>query len=396
MAGADASTHQKGRPRLKRIDVETAKVEEWPVEGLPAERVEGAARFLRRGRRLKVTLNPDSTMLPTLNGAPLFELRSLSAGDVVNAGVALFVFLDGHDAREPELEALVRDGPETSEARLVYADWLLERGDPLGAHVAQRGRRAPKRGSGLYEGLWPDVVGGALHLDWRDGYLRAASLRADGASHHWTHLLAQLCSLRAAFSLRELVLDFPALAQRAMRPLTAEQLEDGLDRAVRLLSRSAVGATLERLVLGYHLAPTEELTALVAKASERWRQQLPRLGPGPLFHFRPVAELVVEAAPPPLAGRVGNRTLVRQGLVFERPRRPTDWPWRLLPRPEPRPEVPYVRASQGRWVLGTPGDEHVVRINGVSVDHAVLLPGDRLEFPHGVVARFELSPSGSS
>jgi uncharacterized protein (TIGR02996 family) len=380
--------------RLKRIDVEHGTVESWPVETMPADRVDGAARFLVRRGRLKVSLNVDSTMLPTLNGMPLFEPRGLAPGDVVNAGVALFVCLDGVETREPALEALVREGPESSDARWVYADWLAERGDPLGAHVSKRGSRPPSRGSGLLEGLWPDVVGGAVNLDWSGGYLRAASLRADGGTHHWTLLLAQVCALRAAFTLRELVFDFPALVQhRQPRPLSAEQLLGGLERAVRLVARTPVGATLERLVLGYHLQPPEQLEAMVKNASDGWRKRLPRLADAPMLLFRPTAELVVEAAPPPLAGRVGNRTQVRPWIVFDRPTRPSDWPWRVVPALEPRSMLPYLRVSEGRWVLGTPDAEPVARINGQSVGHAVLLPGDRLEFANGVVARFELSRS---
>lgn len=83
----------------------------------------------------------------TLNDREISEPRTLTDDDVVGAGVDHWIFRDGAVARDVVVEQAALDSAEGSRAWHVMADWLTERGDPLGsrvmAHLEQRLLQVP-------------------------------------------------------------------------------------------------------------------------------------------------------------------------------------------------------------------------------------------------------------
>jgi uncharacterized protein (TIGR02996 family) len=124
--------------------------------------------------------------------------------------------------RNPELEARLLEDPDNEELHLVYADWLQERGDPLGELIALQAaaRRDPtaERQLAVEQHLRKHqayLLGAlaecrsVLQLDWHLGFLRKARLaRAPRARHVYEGkvLLGWLLQLPIARLLRELEL----------------------------------------------------------------------------------------------------------------------------------------------------------------------------------------------
>jgi uncharacterized protein (TIGR02996 family) len=85
-------------------------------------------------------------------------------------------------ARNPELEAALRETPDNADAALVYGDWLQAQGDPRGELIAAQhalawaGRRAERAGSPRRRALAAEVA--RLRAPY-DAQLRALALRFD-------------------------------------------------------------------------------------------------------------------------------------------------------------------------------------------------------------------------
>jgi uncharacterized protein (TIGR02996 family) len=150
------------------------------------------------------------------------------------------------EARDPELEALLREAPDDVERHLVYSDWLQEHGDPLGELIAL-GVAADRGGAdaqarferhlrshedrflgGLARRFPPEVT-----LRWRCGLVRAIEASWNVDASVWRQLL----ELRICGLLRELKVSLrgshgaaladvlSALVARAARSLRVLELE---------------------------------------------------------------------------------------------------------------------------------------------------------------------------
>lgn len=375
--------------RLKRIDLGSLACEVLDVRGL-TEHVDARARFTQRNGLVRAGANPDSTVLPTLNGAALTDERPLSHGDVVHAGPALYVLLETVEARDAALEAAVLESADPHAAALVYADWLSERGDPLGAHVVHSAQAVPSRETGLLEGLWLDVSRGVVHLGWRDGFVVSASIREGEGTEHWTTLLAEILTVRVAFTLRELVLDLPGLVRTRGAPPMEPELAAGAERALRLITRSACAPRLERLLLGYDVEGGERVPVFEVPGWSGFRAKLPRLRSEALFHKAQSAWLVVERAPEGVWVKVGERVPLTQAMTLKGQTLVGAWPLSPMQRAETFARLSNLSMRRGCWMLRVAGRDPWVRLNGAHVEEAPLLPGDVISVDDRVELRFVL------
>jgi uncharacterized protein (TIGR02996 family) len=121
--------------------------------------------------------------------------------------------------RNAELEAAILERPDDEAAYLVYADWLIERGDKLGEWIARSCRGATARD--IYEARRDELFGPVADsldfldgLVWSHGFLRAvrvsmpeerdSSMSALGAPLPLDDVLARVFEAPAARFLREL------------------------------------------------------------------------------------------------------------------------------------------------------------------------------------------------
>lgn len=379
--------------RLKRIDLQTLACDVTPVREVGAELIDARARFTQRDGLVRAGPNPDSTVAPTLNGAALVIERPLSHGDVVHAGPALYVLLESVEARDEALEQAVLDATERGdEAALVYADWLSEHGDPLGAHVVHSAHSLPSRETGLLEGLWLDVSRGVVQFGWRNGFVSSASIREGEGTEQWPVLLAEILTLRVAFTLRELVLDLPGLVRSRGDPPTEEQLAAGAERALRLISKSACAPRLERLLLGYDVQGGDRVPEFEVPQWASWRTKLPALKNEPLFRHARSASLVVEGAPEGVGVKPGDRVELTQAMTLKGKTLVGEWPLAPMRRAETYARLSNISMRRGCWMLRVAGRDPYVRLNGAHVEEAPLLPGDVIDVDDRVALRFVLDP----
>ncbi|HWO19867.1 MAG TPA: TIGR02996 domain-containing protein [Kofleriaceae bacterium] len=173
------------------------------------------------------------------------------------------------DARHPELERQLREAPEQREPFLVYADWLQERGDPLGELIALGVAAAGgaedatlrfERHLKLHEarflgGLAPHLPS-RVALRWRHGFVHAIDELVELPPARWAELLRlRICEVVGAITLHRpcpAELD-AAIAAHAASSLCSLTLEGHAGRLPeRLLARAltSLAVTGGRLVLG--------------------------------------------------------------------------------------------------------------------------------------------------
>jgi len=309
--------------------------------------------------------------------------KLLAHGDSVWLGGTVLVFHDRPEASNPELEAAVGARPDDAHRVRVWADWLLDHGDPLGEHLVSATPHLA-----VLDGLGPLLNDGRLEIDWRNGLIRAARLRCiNDVSFTSVELLARLVSLRVARWMEELTVDLSTWVM----PSTARI---GLDTAtvLRGLAEGPRLPGLRRLSLGYVVEPMPD-SSFIDELLTRVRARSPALETtrSELLPVARQAWLEVEAVPP--------------GLDFHHPgsaeRIPLDagvWvgssaqgTLRAVPPGVHRQGIPesfVVRQESPVWCLLPlePG----LRLNGHEAVPTRLLPGDRIEDPRGVRFRFEL------
>jgi uncharacterized protein (TIGR02996 family) len=199
----------------------------------------------------------------TVNERPISYPRTLFDGDRVRFGGVELTFRSETPTDDPVLKRAIAQNPDATEPWLVYADWLLERGDPLGERVTPNGARA-RSDDGLWLGsLWDRVLQGELEIDWHHGMVRRAAFRraVGRVPFDWQDAVSLLLRTRVAQFLRELTIDLPRLrTERAV--FDASELIE----AQRYLVTLPWPPTFERLSLGYvldgqgaQLAPIPEL-----------------------------------------------------------------------------------------------------------------------------------------
>lgn len=116
-----------------------------------------------------------------LNGVRRYERAELSPGDCIEIPWALVLRVTGSTPlaldEGHELVKLIVEAPQEDGRWKVWADALLEAGDPLGERVA-RGRGADRAEDAKALGpLARGFVDGGLEIDWRHGFIRRAVLR---------------------------------------------------------------------------------------------------------------------------------------------------------------------------------------------------------------------------
>lgn len=379
------------QPRLKRIDLETCTVTELPlgralaVGGAPPADVviPGASpqfRLSRRGGRwrLEGAAGGDGTWL---NGRRVASAE-LEHGDAIWLRQTILVFVDRPEASNAALEAAVTERPDDAARVRVWADWLIEHGDPLGGHLLSE---APA--DFVLEGLAPLTREGRLELDWQHGLLRAARLRTiNDATWSNVELLARLLSLRVARWLRELTVDLSTWVM----PSAAGLQTDATATLRRLINGPAL-PLLEKLSLGY-LVQALPRSSFADELLARLATRYPKLD-ARRDAVLPVARhawLEVEAVPPDVdfhhPGRDLRRVPLDSGVwvsVADHGR------LRAVPPGVQRPGVPesfLVRQEAPLWCLVPlePG----LTLNGHPAVATRLLPGDVITQPRGAQYRF--------
>jgi uncharacterized protein (TIGR02996 family) len=324
-----------------------------------------------------------------VNGVPLTYPRVLMRGDRLEFGSTRLRFVAEQPPDAPELVAAIATAPADEARLLVYADWLLERGDPLGERIvkALAGERLdhlPWLGP-----VWDPFLAGQVELEWYAGFARKATVRQVAISQplDWRAVASNLCGLRVCTFLRELVIDLPQLGAGA-----ATRVGPALDEAqAEVASFPTLPSTLERLSLGYVMTagggpPEFPLPALVAR--------LPRLRGQPVFararsarlKFLSIAEGVkvtgLSESTRALTDVTRLRRASRTALHFETP-----------------PGIPfmaegnpcYFAQERGGWALTAGRLRGELRVNARVDARYQLLPGDLIEVQGALKARFEVA-----
>jgi len=218
----------------------------------------------------------------TLNGAPVQE-ATLQKGDLLTWGDVSLRFVEGDEPghREPSLEAAIAAAPDDEGCWQVYADWLLERGDPLGERI--RGLRPDDAAMlGTLEPLVSEH--GALTLEWSHGFIRSALLRSWGAVQA-DELLVWLLALPVSRFIRSIEVEPRSFVSRQRGPAP---LRTVLEQIQRVLKDAPLPA-LERLEIGPLFVPVEESLIHVVQPG-----QAPRLEHRNFLKLKTTAWLEIE------------------------------------------------------------------------------------------------------
>jgi len=269
----------------------------------------------------------------SLNSKDAFGIQPLVDDDLIEAGTSLWVFHCGAVARQNAIEEAALTPTATEASWQVLADWLLEKGDPLGERIARnRGTQnlqqvlletadvdssglvvfvdSPGRGitAGLGEGgLTPGDAMFRLEVDEQHGVVRRLTARSLSLSN--VDEVAAALHLRRLRFLEHLVLDFSAAApgRGARKELFAYVEKWALPRWLRTISFGAL----------YGAAPTEWRSPLVPK---QLKERCPRLEVLPLVRWSSQASLELEsdAGHFKLSGlERGHRIPICPGIVLE-------------------------------------------------------------------------------
>jgi uncharacterized protein (TIGR02996 family) len=323
-----------------------------------------------------------------VNGRDIRYPRALFDEDRLQFGRIELRFRSEVRAEDPVLKDAIARDPDVPEPWLVYADWLLERGDPLGERMAQarvNGRldHAPWLGP-----LWDRLLAGELEIDWQVGFVRRATFRqaVGQLPYDWHDAVSTLLRTRVAQFLRELVLDLPRLHQ-GPRALDVEDLVD----AQRFLATLPLPPTLERVSFGYRLGDRSQRLSCI----EELAQKAPRVRGQDVFVSVRTARLKllsivdgvrfvgVSEGFRPLTAVTRVRRGTRNQLHFESP-----------------PGIPFIAdgnpchfaPGDGTWKLFAGRLRGEVRVNQRVDSVYQLLPGDLIEVQGAGKLRFEVQP----
>lgn len=322
-----------------------------------------------------------------VNGHRLTRAR-LAHGDAIDLYGTLLVFLDQPEHREPEAEATIDRHPWARAPLQVWADRLLERGDPLGVQLSS-GVVNPS----CLEGLDELVTSGRLELEWRQGLVHRARVRCTSdATFQDVDLLGRLLALRVCRWMEELTVDLCTWTMPAM-----SRLQSDAAAALRGLLSGPELPALERLSLGY--LPTALPASHFREALlDRLPARFPRLVTTPhevlpvirhawleIARF-PREGVEFQSAAPAEHGRIPLHTGVWVGAATPRTIRA------VTPgvRREGLRESFLIRQEAPQWCLVPV--EHGVTLNGRPATQTRLLPGDVIEEPRGTRFRFVVRP----
>lgn len=318
-----------------------------------------------------------------LNGRRVHQ-HTLVHGDTLWVYDALLVFLETAPVMGSEPEAHLDGDPDDASRVQVWADWLLERGDPLGEHLL-----AAQPTDAVLDGLAPLVKDGRLELTWRHGLIHTARLRCiNDATYSDVELIARYLSLRVARWTCELTVDLSTWVMPS-----ANRIHQDAAAVLKGLLTGPHLPALQRLSFGYFTDPLPPSVFLLALL-DRLRARFPKLKTDPrsLLSAVRTATLEIVQVPP--------------GLDFHAPdarhaRIPLDsglWVGSSAPG-QLRALAPgvsrsgvvqsfLVRQQSPQWCLIPL--EHGVLLNGRPAVETRLLPGDVIEEPRGTRFRFDV------
>lgn len=315
--------------------------------------------------------------------------RALFHGDVLEFGATRLRFKARQPPDNDDLRAVIARDPERADPYLVYADWLLERGDPLGDRIIRAHRGELQLDLPPWLGpLWDLFIHGELELEFHLGFVRRAVIRrvAGHLPPAWLGTAATLVASRLGQFLRVLEIDVPAFV-----PHANETLAKVLEAQAALAALPALPLTLHRLCLGYQLRPGDP-SALPASAELEAR--VPALGGTDVFLFPGKARLRL------LTLNEGQRVVgvedgVRALHDVTRVRRTTRSQLNL----ETPPGIPFIAGGNpcflsienGRWRLSAGRLKGEVRVNGRVDTSWLLLPGDVISLQGVGSFRFEVA-----
>jgi hypothetical protein len=296
-----------------------------------------------------------------VNGVRFTVPRRLMHEDVVSVVEPGFIFEERDEVRNLELEAAISAQRDDPAPVCVWSDWLLERGDPWGEHLAlvARGRLAPTVLSGGWEGdgeFWRGA------LVWRHGLIDAVQVRSCGRRPiRLKTLLPRLLHHRATRFLRRLQIDITGLG--------ADWLLTELGGLVPLLPRS-----IETFDLGYSLdRESFELPEDLAA----W---LPALRERRVFRGAQQATLIAGTVTWPVAADLGIYFTGGSASVRREPRL-AEWPLN---------ESALFHRANGTWDLRVSESlQRTLKVNGAPGRIHGLLPGDQIALGDRVF-RFEV------
>lgn len=319
-----------------------------------------------------------------LNGRRV-QRHTLAHGDTVWLDGTLLVFLEMPTATSADFEAHVDSNPDDATRVRVWADWLLEHGDPFGEHLL-----SAQPAAWVLEGLHPLLTEGRLELEWKHGLVHTARIRCiNDATYSDVELLARFLSLRAARWTRELTVDLSTWVMPS-----ATRIHQEASAVLRGLLNGPHLPVLERLSFGYFTEAIDP-SSLLLNLLGRVRTRFPKLTTDPSRFLRPVGEATLSVlqvedgvdfhAPQARNGRIP----LGAGVWVGSSSGPNQL--RALAPGVPRSGVFQsfiVRQESPQWCLVPM--QHGVLLNGRVAVQTRLLPGDVIDV-RGTQFRFDVT-----
>ena len=268
---------------LRLINLDTWKSSTIEIDG---------DRTLLHGARLERSGEQWLVREPRL-GAPVFvnnrdvHTHQLTHGDAFTIGNTMHVFLTRPSVEnDPALVAHLDERPDDEHALKVWADWLLEHGDPLGEHLL-----SPEPQPWVLEGV--DTT--PLELTWNHGLIIQAKLRCTPDSANPVETLARLTATRVMRWVRDLTIDCSSWNGSMF------ETQRSTSAALRVLLEGAELPSLRRLAFGVH-AEAFESPGLFTHLESRIAKRFPNLETNVSLFFlaRPYSTLGVVYVPPEL------------------------------------------------------------------------------------------------
>ena len=338
-----------------------------------------------------------------VNGSNLVYPRALFRGDLIELGGTQLRFGTEAPADDPTLIAAIAKNPDLPEPWLVYADWLLERGDPLGDRIV-RTRRAERVDHLPWLGpLWDPFVSGEIELEWQFGFIKRATIRpvVGHLPLDWKDAVSTLLGLRIGQLTRELVIDLPGLRNRdvslvgvsLLLPPPVDATADVLEAQRYVANLPSVPPSLTSLKLGYQIEQSAPGRWVIA--DQELAARLPALAGSEVFTVGKAAQLrqlKLDPGVKTFGVSEGVRTLTdvtrlrrasKDQLHFETP-----------------PGIPfvdggnpcYLAPSVGRWHLVSGRLRGEIRVNARVDTVYLLMPGDVIDVQAAGKFRFEVAP----
>ena len=180
----------------------------------------------------------------TAAGGERVNDAELEDGDCFELGEAVVLRLllrEPTEVRDEGMERALAEQPDDTERWSVYADWLQERGAPLGLRLSSPDSGEDARWLGPLAG---QVARGELELGWAHGLPAHAVLRNVSGLHAelgWADRLALLVRTPGFRFLRSLELDVGSFQRESLRDEWAARALEVLGTSLPMLERLEIG-----------------------------------------------------------------------------------------------------------------------------------------------------------